>query len=213
MTPVVASVQVGRVAPLGPKAAPSGYVKTTVPGAVKVSSLGLSGDEQADLSVHGGPEKAVYGYAARHYSDWRVDFPEKANLLVAGGMGENLTISGLDEGDICVGDVHRAGTALLQVCQPRQPCFKLAAYFGDAKMPRAMVRSGRSGWYYRVLQEGELWAGTKLVLVERPTSFPFAGLVEIVNGATASRAELEMLAQMPELASSLRNAALSSLER
>ena len=131
------AVRVGRVIPLGPEQVPSGYVKQTRVEPITVSALGLMGDEQADLSVHGGPDKAVYGYAASHYATWRSEILEHANLLVPGGMGENLTIAGVDEADLCIGDVHRIGTVTVQVCQPRQPCFKLATYFGDAKMPRA----------------------------------------------------------------------------
>ena len=203
------AVQVGRVAPLGAKAVPSGFVKSAVAGTVSVSPIGLAGDEQADLLLHGGQEKAVYGYAASHYAAWRAEFPEHAELFVAGGMGENLTIAGLDEGDLCVGDVHRIGTASFQVCQPRQPCFKLATYFGDARLPRALVRSGRSGWYYRVLEEGELRAGDDVVLVDRPQqAFSLARLVAIVNGGAVTRAEAAALAHMPELASSLRRAFL-----
>ncbi|MBM6578264.1 MOSC domain-containing protein [Microvirga sp. SRT01] len=204
MTISVEGVQVGQVAPLGSKAVPSGYVKRPVVGTVSVSSLGLSGDEQADHSVHGGPEKAVYGYSASHYPAWRAEFPERSELFVAGGMGENLTIAGLDESGLCVGDVHQIGSVTLQVCQPRQPCFKLVAYFGDPRMARAMVRSGRSGWYYRVLEGGELRVGADVVLVHRPQQFSFARLVAIVNGSAATQAEAAALAEMPELASTLR---------
>lgn len=204
MTIRAEAVQVGRVAPLGPKAVQSGYIKHAVVDPVAVSPLGLGGDEQADHSVHGGPEKAVYGYSADHYVAWRSEFPMHAHLFVAGGMGENLTIAGLDEADLHVGEVHRVGTATLQVCQPRQPCFKLADYFGDAKMPRAMVRTGRSGWYYRVLEPGELRAGDAVRVIDRPQKFPFSRLVAIVNGAAATGEEVAALSQMPELASSLR---------
>lgn len=207
MTVTVKSVQVGRIAPLGPNAVPSGYAKQAVKGPVSVSYSGLAGDEQADLSVHGGPDKAVYGYAAHHYPAWQADFPHHAELFTAGAMGENLTMAGLDEADIALGDVHRVGTALLQVCQPRQPCFKLAAYFGDAKLPRAMVRTGRSGWYYRVLEEGVVAAGDTVSLAARSREpFPFSRLVAIVNGGTASRAEADVLRDLPELAASLRAA-------
>src|SRR4051812_23568955 len=118
------SVQTGRAAPLGPDAVPSAFVKTARQDAVAVTPLGLQGDEQADLQVHGGPEKAVYGYAASHYPAWAEQFPALA--FSGGAMGENLTIAGLEEKDICVGDVHSIGSSLLQVCQPRQPCFKFA---------------------------------------------------------------------------------------
>jgi MOSC domain-containing protein YiiM len=184
-----------------------------VPHAVRVALHGIVGDEQADLSVHGGPEKAVYGYAARHYPQWCADFPQHAALFVAGSMGENLTIAGLDEDDLCIGDIHRIGTALMQVCQPRQPCFKLAGYFGDPRMPRAMVRSGRSGWYYRVLEEGECRAGDAVMLVERQDqTVSFVRLTTIVNGGAASQTEAAALAAMPGLASGLRRYFASAVE-
>lgn len=202
MTARLASIQVGRIAPLGPDAVPSGFIKKAVAGAVTVGELGLDGDAQADLTVHGGPEKAVYGYAADHYPQWARDFPALAERFLAGSMGENLTVTGIDEGDLCVGDVHVIGSALLQLCQPRQPCFKLALALGEARLAKAMVRSGRSGWYYRVLRGGTIAAGDTVTLAERPNpDFPFARLAEIVNRGGASIAELQALADMPGVAS------------
>src|SRR5256885_16398500 len=120
------SVQTGRAAPLGPDHVPSAFVKTARQGPVAVTRLGLDGDEQADLSVHGGPEKAVYAYAASRYPRWAQEFPQLAAAFTGGAMGENLTVSRLDESRICVGDVHQAGNALLQGCQPVQPRFQIA---------------------------------------------------------------------------------------
>src|ERR1700760_4066540 len=131
MNPILLSVQTGRVAPLGPEEVPSGIVKTARAGAVAVGPLGLEGDEQADLEVHGGPEKAVYAYAAAHFPDWAARFP--AIGFGGGSMGENLPIGGMTEADMCVGDIHRIGTALLQACQPRQPCFKFNLRHGDER--------------------------------------------------------------------------------
>ena len=203
--PRVTSVQVGRIAPLGPDGVPSGFVKHGVDGAVVVSRLGLVGDEQADLSVHGGPEKAIYAYGAAHYPAWIVDFPDHAALFVAGGVGENLTIDGLVEADLCVGDLHRIGTALLQVCQPRQPCFKFALRFADNQLPKAMVRNGRAGWYYRVVEEGVLAAGDAVDLVDRPNpDFGFERLVKIVNARRATLDEFAAMAAMDGLAYDLR---------
>lgn len=202
MTARLASIQVGRIAPLGPDAVPSGFIKKAVAGPVTVGELGLDGDAQADLTVHGGPEKAVYGYAADHYPQWARDFPALSERFLAGSMGENLTVTGIDEGDLCVGDVHVIGSALLQLCQPRQPCFKLALALGEARLAKAMVRSGRSGWYYRVLRGGTIAAGDTVTLAERPNpDFPFARLAEIVNRGGASIAELQALADMPGVAS------------
>jgi len=206
------SIQVGRVAPLGPAAVPSGFIKTAVEGPAEVTALGIIGDEQADLSVHGGPEKAVYAYPAAHYHAWALDFPRHAASLVAGGVGENMTVGGWTEADLCVGDIHAVGTARLQVCQPRQPCFKFALRFGDKLLPKAMVRNGRAGWYYRVLQPGVIRAGDAIVLEDRPNpDFRFDRLVEIVNFRNASIDELHAMAVMPGIASRLRNSAISQL--
>ena len=201
----VSSVQVGRIAPLGPDGVPSGFVKSPVNGPVAVTTLGLAGDEQADLDVHGGVEKAVYAYPAAHYPAWASEHPEHAALFVPGGVGENLTIDGLVEADLCVGDIHRIGTARLQVCQPRQPCFKFALRFDDKLLPKAMVRNGRAGWYYRVIEEGTLRAGDAIELVDRPNpGFAFERLVEIVNFRSASAEEFAAMAAMEGLAGNLR---------
>lgn len=164
----VRSVQVGRAAPLGPDRVMSGFVKRPVEGRVEVGLLGLAGDEQADLEVHGGPDKAVYACSLGNYAAWKAAYPQYQTLLVPGGLGENLTIDGVAEGEVCIGDQMRIGTALLQVSQPRQPCFKFALRFSDLTMPRAMVRNGMSGWYYRVLEPGSLAAGDEVRLLERP---------------------------------------------
>jgi MOSC domain-containing protein YiiM len=208
----LASIQVGTVAPLGPTGVPSAFRKLGVQGPVKVEHLGLVGDEQADLKVHGGEEKAVYAYAAEHYPAWAQDYPEHRERLVAGGFGENLTIEGLAERDLRVGDVHRIGSAVLQVCQPRQPCFKLALHFEDNKLLKAMVRNGRAGWYYRVLEPGEVDAGDAVSLLERPNpEFRSDRLIEIVNFGKASQDECRAMATMTGLASRLRTRAAAAI--
>lgn len=206
------SVQVGKVTPLGPDGVPSGFVKHGVEGRTAVHELGLDGDEQADLRVHGGPEKAVYAYSLDHYASWKADFPEHSATLVPGAFGENLTVEGLTEADICVGDVHRIGTAVLQVCQPRQPCFKLALHFADKRLPSAMVRSGRSGWYYRVLSTGELGPGDELELIDRPQpGFSLPRLIDFVNFGEGTDAELVALSGLEEVASGIRRRAAQRL--
>src|SRR5450631_4197048 len=164
----IVSVQTGRVAPLGPRRVPSGFVKHGVNGPVHAGTFGLEGDEQADLTVHGGPDKAVYGYALSSYSIWLRDFSQHGALLIPGGLGENVTIEGLDETTVCIGDIVRVGTVVLQVSQPRQPCFKFALRFNDKHLPRAMMRNGLCGWYYRVLEPGTLGAGDAMTLQARP---------------------------------------------
>jgi MOSC domain-containing protein YiiM len=201
MSARLASIQTGRIAPLGPERVPSGFVKRDVSGTIAVNPLGLNGDEQADLTVHGGRDKAVYGYAAAHYPAWRDELPGHAVQLRAGAFGENLTIEGMDENALCVGDIHAIGSVRLQVCQPRQPCFKLGLYFEDVRMPKAFVRSGRAGWYYRVIQPGMIQPGDAVALDDRPhPDFAFARLVHIVNFGGATNDELARLARMPGLA-------------
>jgi MOSC domain-containing protein YiiM len=205
MKPILLSVQTGRVAPLGPEEIPSGIVKTARAGAVAVGPRGLEGDEQADLEVHGGPEKAIYAYAAAHFPDWAARFPHLA--FAGGAMGENLTIAGLQEKDICVGDVHAIGTALLQVCQPRQPCFKFNLLHDDL-VSSAMIKSFQSGWYYRVLAPGALGAGDSVILQARPNpDFPFPRLVEIVYRKRGARADLLRMTEMEGLAAQWRERA------
>jgi MOSC domain-containing protein YiiM len=197
------AVHVGPVAPLGAEKVASAFRKAAVEGRVAVDVLGLAGDQQADLRVHGGPEKAVYGYPADRYAGWQATFPTLSEALRPGVLGENLAITGLLEEDLCVGDVHAIGTALLQVCQPRQPCFKLALALGEPRAGKHMVRSGWSGWYYRVLTPGMIAAGD-VVTVDKRGTFPFARLVEIVNRGGASADELDTLASLDGLAERLR---------
>ena len=206
------SIQVGTIQPLGPQGVASAFVKHRVDGPVAVGPLGLAGDEQADHAVHGGRDMAVYAYAAAHYDAWRNDFPEHRDRFVAGGVGENLTVAGIREADLCVGDVHRIGSATLQVCQPRQPCFKFALRFNDNRLPKAMVRNGRAGWYYRVIEPGTIAAGDRVEAIERPhPTLRFERLVEIVNFREPSRDELEAMAAMEGLAERLRAGARQSL--
>lgn len=200
--PHVLSIHIGRIAPLGPDQVPSGFVKHPTCDRVIVSHLGLQGDEQADLTVHGGLEKAVYAYPFAHYEKWQREFPQHASTLVPGGFGENLCVEEMAEVDICVGDIHRIGTSALQVCQPRQPCFKLALRFEDKFLPKAMIRTGRAGWYYRVLEQGEMRAGDAIRLEHRPNpDFRFSRLVEVISQGEPTRDELERLKDMAGLAS------------
>jgi MOSC domain-containing protein YiiM len=165
---VVRSIQIGQVAPLGPDAVPSAFIKRPVEGDAFVDTLGIEGDAQADHRVHGGRDKAVYSYAFSNYPTWREEFAQYAALLVPGCFGENLTIEGCDERGVCVGDALRVGEAVLQVTEPRQPCYKFALRFGDVAMPRAMVRNGLCGWYCRVVKTGRISAGQTLTLDARP---------------------------------------------
>jgi len=132
----------------------TGIYKTPVHRRVKVNRLNLEGDGQADLSVHGGPNKAVYAYPSEHYAWWRRELP--GTELPWGMFGENLTLEGLLENDACIGDRFRIGTSVLMVTQPRLPCYKLGIKFGRDDMPKRFLASGRTGFYFAVVEEGEL---------------------------------------------------------
>jgi len=144
----------------------SGIAKQPVPhGTVLWLSLGnLSGDGQADLSVHGGPDKAVYAYPSEHLSDWEADL---GGPLGTAPFGENLSTRGVTEAAVCIGDRWRWDEAVLEVCQPRWPCFKLALYRGRADIQARMKASGRTGWYLRVIEPGEVTVGSSIEVVER----------------------------------------------
>jgi MOSC domain-containing protein YiiM len=144
----------------------TGFYKEPVPGPVALTRTHIVGDGQADLVNHGGPDKAVLAYSAEHYTGWRteLDLPDMPH----GGFGENLTIAGLTETEVCIGDIWRAGEVLFDVSQPRQPCWKLARRWEIKDLPARVIAMGRSGWYLRVRQEGRLAVGTEFELVERP---------------------------------------------
>lgn len=208
------SIQVGTVAPLGPEQVPSGFVKRSVAGPVAVERLGVTGDQQADLTVHGGEDKAVYGYGLSAYETWRQSFPQHAERLVPGGLGENLTIAGMQEQDVAIGDVVRIGGVVLQVTQPRQPCFKFALRFEDPRMPSAMVRNGLCGWYYRVLETGTLDAEDTVTLEARPNpEWSIARFYAMITRRTATVEDIEALAHLEGLARHWRVSAQAQLRQ
>lgn len=160
----ILSVQVGRprdVAWRG-KTVRTSIFKHPAEGAVRVGAENLEGDGQADLTVHGGRDKAVYAYPSEHYAFWRRELGEAS--LDPGAFGENLTTEGLVETGVCIGDRLRCGTAELVVTQPRIPCFKLGVRFGRPEIVKLFLRSGRSGFYLAVAREGELRAGDPVEL-------------------------------------------------
>jgi MOSC domain-containing protein YiiM len=144
--------------------------KDPVKGRVRVGGLNIEGDEQSDLTVHGGIKKAVYAYPSEHYALWREELPEAA--LEWGAFGENLTIEGLLEDTTCIGDRLRIGTAELVVTQPRMPCYKLAYKFGREDIIKRFLKSGRSGFYLSVAKEGDVGAGDAIERLSRPAGAP-----------------------------------------
>lgn len=141
------------------------FRKHVVDGPVAVGTTNLTGDEQADLRVHGGPDKAVLVYSADHAEQWR-RFDER--LVVTGAFGENLHVAGLDESTVCIGDRWRVGSACFEVSQPRQPCWKANDRWGRDDLVDEMERTGHTGWYLRVIGPGEVRAGDRWTLEERP---------------------------------------------
>jgi MOSC domain-containing protein YiiM len=146
----------------------TGIFKEPVAGRVMMRTLNLDGDRQADLSVHGGPEKAVYVYPSEHYEFWKRELPEME--LPWGMFGENLTTTGLFETEVNIGDKFRVGTAEVMVTQPRMPCYKLGIRFGRVDMIKRFLVSERSGFYLSVLKEGDVGAGDEFELLEKSRS-------------------------------------------
>ncbi len=160
------------------RAVKTGIFKAPVVGPVRVGLMGLAGDGQADLTVHGGRGKAVYAYPSEHYTAWRDELDVPA--WPWGTFGENLTVEGLMEQDVQIGDRFRIGTAELIVTQPRMPCFKLAAKLQRPDVIRHFLTSGRTGWYLAVAREGELKPGDLIVRVSR--SDDGATICDLVRG-------------------------------
>ncbi|MGB9178505.1 MAG: MOSC domain-containing protein [Pyrinomonadaceae bacterium] len=146
----------------------TGIFKEPVAGGVLLRTLNLDGDRQADLSVHGGPDKAAYAYPAEHYEYWRAELPDMS--LSWGMFGENFTTEGLHESEVCIGDRFRVGSAEVVVTQPRLPCYKLGVKFRRTDILKRFLASGRTGFYFSVAQEGEVWAGDEFELIARDES-------------------------------------------
>ncbi|HEU4824785.1 MAG TPA: MOSC domain-containing protein, partial [Nitrososphaeraceae archaeon] len=139
--------------------------KDPVKGPIMLRKLNLDGDKQADLTVHGGVDKAVYSYPAEHYDYWRKQFPNMD--LVWGMFGENFTTQGLMEDSVNIGDQFQMGSAKLVATQPRMPCYKLGVRFGRMEVIRQFMASGRPGIYFKVLEEGEVEAGNKIRITRK----------------------------------------------
>lgn len=163
--------------------------KAPVAGPVLVRRLNLEGDRQADLTVHGGPEKAVYVYPSEHYEYWKQELP--GTPLPSGAFGENLTTEGLLETAVRIGDRLHIGTSECVVTQPRMPCFKLNVRFQRPDMVKRFLRSGKSGFYLAVIKEGQIAAGDEIHLT--PTDESAIGITEVVSLYTAQRRDPQLL--------------------
>jgi MOSC domain-containing protein YiiM len=184
------------------KSVTTGIFKQPVNGRVMLRTLNLDGDRQADLTVHGGVEKAVYAYPMDHYAYWRQELPDED--LPWGAFGENLTIEGLSEREVNIGDRFCIGTAVVMVTQPRFPCFKLNLKFGRDDMVKRFLNSRLSGIYFSVVQEGEIGAGDEIELVSRDeNNVTVADIVQIYV-READDNLVRRAVQVPALADGLR---------
>jgi MOSC domain-containing protein YiiM len=179
----------------------TGIFKQPVAGPVRVRTLNLDGDRQADLRVHGGPDKAVYVYPSEHYEFWQRELG--GNPLPWGAFGENLTVEGLLEKKIFIGDEIAIGSAVFQVTQPRQPCFKLAAKFQRDDMIKRFLDSRRTGFYFRVLQEGSLQAGDSIMILRSdPQRVSVREIMDLYLSKTPERSLIERALSVEALSKS-----------
>ncbi len=189
----------------------SGIVKEPVTTkTIVLDALNLAGDRQADLTVHGGPDKAVYAYPVEHLPLWNA---ELGTTFGIGTFGENLTTSGVLEEEVCIGDLWQWGDAVLQVSQPRSPCYKLAAVTGRLDILKRMIARGRTGWYLRVLQPGVVpVAGPIQVVARDKAGMNVLRVHRALLPHPADRAELERVASIETLAAAWRDWAHEILE-
>jgi MOSC domain-containing protein YiiM len=188
--------------------------KTPIAGPVDVRGHNLAGDRQADLSVHGGPNKAVYAYTSDHYEYWRRELPDAEPQLQWAAFGENLTIEGLLERDVRVGDELAIGTAVLRVTQPRLPCYKLGIRFGRLDMIKRFLNSRRTGFYFQIAREGVLEAGDQMTLT--PAPFPSVSIADMIELFTSDAPDEELLSRalsVPMLPAFWRETFEESFER
>ena len=180
--------------------------------------LGLEGDEQSDQRHHGGPDRALHYYPADHYPWWQtwqtaLGLPAPKTPWQPAAFGENLSGLGLTEAQACIGDVYRLGEALIQISQPRSPCFKLNQRFGYGQMSQVMQLSGRCGWLLRVLEEGMVAPDQTLELVDRPyPELTVKRTADILFNQVRNEADLLLLLENPALSPNWRQNAASWLE-
>ena len=190
----------------------TGIFKEPVAGDVRVRTLNLDGDRQADLSVHGGPDKAVYLYPSEHYDYWHGELPGVE--LPWGMFGENLTSAGLSEEEVHIGDRFRVGSSEMEVSQPRMPCYKLAVKFGRDDILKRFLASGRTGFYLRVLAEGQLATGAVIAPIKRASaSVPVAEIARLYRDGTDNADVLRRVAAIEALADGWRDYFRGRLEK
>lgn len=185
----------------------SAIAKQALEGPVRITRAGVAGDAQADLVHHGGPDMAVHHYPLDHHPYWRERLGDHPLLAQPGAFGSNLAVLGLTESDVRLGDRFRLGTALLEACQPRQPCWKIEHRFDEKGMVKAILQTARCGWFYRVLEEGTAETGDTLVAESRGLpEWSMARLFEAIWGTNSAwdQALIGQITALPPLAEKLR---------
>ncbi len=193
----------------------SAIAKQPVTGKVEVTALGLAGDQQADLVHHGGPDMALHHYPRDHHDYWRGELGDHPLLDEPGAFGSNLSTAGLTEEQVLLGDRFRLGSALLEACQPRQPCWKIEHRFGEKAMVKRIMATGRCGWFYRVIEEGEAKAGDALEKVSE--GLPEWSMARLFGGiwGTSTPVDTDLLreiSELPLLADKLRYKLVAKLD-
>ena len=190
----------------------TGIFKEPVGGKVKLQSLNLEADRQADLTVHGGVSKAVYAYAVEHYNYWRHNLPGMD--LSWGIFGENLTIEGLSENEVNIGDRFRLGSAEVMATEPRMPCYKLGIRFGRTDVIKKFLDSGLTGIYFSVVKEGEVGAGDSLELVSQDEhNIKIADITRLYVGEIDNKEFVDRLLQIEILPTGWRNYCQQQLQK
>ena len=196
------SLFIGGIRPLPESGRPTGIYKQAVTRPLEIGPDGFVGDQQADRRVHGGPEKAIHLYPARHYAKLAARFPDAAAQLIPGSLGENISTPDLDENDVRIGDIYRLGSARLQVCQPRNPCWKIDERFATEGMAAFIAEQGLTGWYWRVVTPGTVGPEDALTLDQAaPNALTLAAAMQLWQAHRPALADLENLAATPGIAS------------
>mgnify|MGYP003607323911 FL=1 len=207
------SLYIGGIRPLPASGRLTGIYKQPASGPLELGPEGFVGDQQADRRVHGGPDKAVHLYPARHYARLAERFPEAAALLVAGSNGENISTPDLDENDVCLGDIWRLGSARLQLCQPRNPCWKIDERYGCDGMAQFIAEHRLTGWYWRVVTPGVVNPGDTLSLEQRdPAAYTLAEAMLLWQSHRPPMADLEKLAASPGMAENWKQKILTRID-
>ncbi len=210
----VTGLFIGKAMHRWPGRAASAIGKSRTMETLALGPHGFEKDQQADLAVHGGADKALHHYAADHYASWAAEKPELVQKFVPGGFGENISATGFTEENLCIGDILTLGSATIQISQGRQPCWKLNAHMEDETMANRFQKTGLTGWYYRVLEPGHVATGDTLKLMERPC--PAWPLSRAIAARFDPRLPIDVaaeLAALPQLAANWREAFAKKSQR